>query len=142
VGPNKVQDSNQHVYSTVLESRAVSLELYWYTTCKSDGRKIFRGIILERKYGSTLAGSKHINQRLTREQSNRDTDSHGDHSSSDINTISVGSDTPCLGKARLQGPNQDRTIGDTARKIDIHTGTKNSTPVTIDVNAVPPIFRE
>jgi hypothetical protein len=51
---------------------------------------------LERKYRSILARPEHINQRLTHEQPNCDTNGDCDHGPSNIDTVAIGSNSSGL----------------------------------------------
>jgi hypothetical protein len=80
---------------------------------------------------------------LTDEETNGDADCNLNHAQAECKAavvllhgaVVVSSKTTSLGKARLECPQLDTKTSD--KDTSRHTGTRKSTPVTIEVNAVP-----
>jgi len=93
---------------------------------------------LERENGRVLSRTKRINECLAHKESNSDTNCHCDHCSAYINSTTIRSDPSCGRQSGLKVVTEERK-----KEVDQRlTGTRNSTPVTIEVNAVPPILLE
>lgn len=58
---------------------------------------------LEREYGALLSGAESVHEGLAHEQSNGDADSHGDHSSANLDPVPIGGDTASLRETGLRG---------------------------------------
>ena len=96
----------------------------------------------EREHCGVLAGAEHVHDGLTHEEANGDTNGDCNHSSSNVDRRSIRCNASRLGEAGLHRRTSSlRTIQNKPEGQTL-TGTKNRTPVTMDVNAVPPIFLE
>lgn len=97
----------------------------------------------EGEHCSVLAGAEHVHDGLTHEQTNGDADCDCNHRSPNVDRRPIRCDTSRLGEAGL---NMENDVSRDNPKTNLGdgtlTGTKNRTPVTIEVNAVPPIFLE
>lgn len=75
-----------------------------YTVVRSN-IELYNG--LEGEVTSILLVAKHIDDSLTHEQSNRDTNRNRYHSVTDSNTIPLGGNPSRFGKTRLREKGQD-----------------------------------
>ena len=63
------------------------------------------------EHSSILSVPESIHDSLTHEKSNCDTDCHCNHSTSNVNAVSICSDTSCLRKPRLNSMVKKRLGG-------------------------------
>ena len=99
--------------------------------------------VLEGHIYRAAPGAERIYNTLTDEETNGDADCNLNHAQAECKAavvllhgaVVVSSKTTSLGKARLECPQLDTKTSD--KDTSRHTGTRKSTPVTIEVNAVP-----
>jgi hypothetical protein len=101
--------------------------------------------VLEGHIYRAAPGAERIYNTLTDEETDGNANCNLDHAQAECKAavvllhraVVVSSKTTSLGKARLKCPQLDSTTSDKQRYFETHTGTRKSTPVTIEVNAVP-----
>ena len=106
-------------------------------------------MFLEGHVRSATPGGERVYETLTDEETNGDADCDLDHAQAECKAavvllhgaVIVSSETTSLGKARLEGKRSafsETPRSPTSRDTSgAHTGTRKSTPVTIEVKAVP-----
>lgn len=108
-------------------------------------------MFLEGHVRSAAPGGERVYETLTDEETNGDADCDLDHAQAECKAavvllhgaVIVSSETTSLGKARLEGKGKRSAFSETPRSptsrdtLGPHTGTRKSTPVTIEVKPVP-----